>query len=214
MNYDKLFHSVRYTSAPIGALVVFTALFLAACSHKSLALFFDVPPPKPETVTADAEEPAAEDSAQLSGDAGIVRGFGLHPADRTVNRPAIEDAETWEQALAMMPTSPTSKKGEPDWSEALRQGIVEPRALEPSDRMGEFFKLDFFIKAKKAKFDAWFPHSSHLAWMGCESCHPAVFKYADNEMTMKAMRGGEACGVCHGSVAFTLKDCKRCHTQM
>ncbi len=205
MKYRKDRYKSRITSAPIGALVLFTALLLAACSHKTRSLFFDVPPPEPESETTVAESPAGEESNAFYG------GLSAHPADRTTNRPEIEQVASWEEALALLPTN---KKGAPDWAEALRQGIVEPRALDPRDRMAEYFKLDFFIQAEKARFDAWFPHSSHLAWMGCESCHPAVFKYADNEMTMKAMRGGEGCGTCHGSVAFTLKDCKRCHTQM
>ena len=109
---------------------------------------------------------------------------------------------------------PVSAKGEPDWSAALREGIVRPRALDPSDRAVESFRLDFFMRAEKTKFDAWFPHSSHLQWMGCDSCHPAVFEYLDNEITMKQIRAGESCGACHGSVAFSAKDCKRCHTKM
>jgi c(7)-type cytochrome triheme protein len=202
----KNFISRPETSAPLGALVVFTALFLASCSHKSLGLFFDLPPPKPEAETAEP----VEGSAQAPTGNGLYPGYGSHRADRETDRPVIESVADWEAALALLPTN---KKGEPDWSAALREGIVEPRALDPADRMAEFFKLDFFIRAEKPKNDAWFPHSSHLAWMGCDSCHPAVFKYAENEMTMKAMRGGEGCGACHGSVAFTLKDCKRCHTQ-
>jgi len=212
VNYVNSLFSSLCTSAPKGALVVFGVLFLAACSHKSLSLFFDVPPPDPKA--EEAAEQSAENPAQAANGINGFSGLASHPADRTNGRPAIEEVATWEEALAMLPTSPTGKKGGADWSEALRQGIVEPRALDPRDRMAEYFKLDFFIRADKEKFDAWFPHSSHLAWMGCESCHPAVFKYADNEMTMKAMRGGEGCGACHGSVAFTLKDCKRCHTQM
>lgn len=210
MIIESIFLKKKLTSAPFGALVFFTALFLGACSHKSLSVFFDVPPPDPEV--EELAELSPENAGQASS--GGYPGSGGHPSDRLNDRPPIEAVESWEEALAMLPSSPSSKKGGPDWSAALQQGIVEPRALDPRDRMAEYFKLDFFIQAKKPKFDAWFPHSSHVAWMGCDSCHPAVFRYAENEMTMKAMRDGEGCGACHDGVAFTLKDCKRCHTQM
>jgi c(7)-type cytochrome triheme protein len=209
--FNKFRSSVKQTSAPIGALVVFLSVFFLACSHKSLSLFLDVPPPKSEPEVQESEESAQQGSEQAQVSYGSNQWNSVNPADLETDRPAIEDTLVWEEALELLPRN---KKGEPDWSAALQEGIIKPRALDPADRMVEMFDLDFYIKADKPKFDAWFPHSSHLKWMGCNSCHSAVFKYRDNEITMKAIRKGEYCGACHGKVAFTAKDCKRCHTQM
>jgi len=199
----------RLNSALKGALFGFVTAILLSCSPATRQLLFDIPPPKPKSNEEEILQVQTETGSPALG--STARGSSVHPHDLEQNRPAIEDITNWEEALALLPTS---KKGEPDWSAALREDLVKPRALEPSDRDVEVFKLDFFMRAKKPKNDAWFPHSSHLQWMGCESCHPAVFEYLDNEVSMKQIRGGEACGACHGSVAFSAKDCKRCHTKM
>lgn len=195
----------------MGALIVFVSLFLAACSQKALSVFLDIPPPDPESELQETAETAEPESDPAGISTGSNQWLGTHPSDMETDRPPIEDTLVWEEALELLPTN---KKGEPDWSAALREGVIKPRALDPADRRAEWFALDFYLRADKPKFDAWFPHSSHLAWMGCDSCHPAVFEYRDNEITMKNIRAGEHCGACHGKVAFTAKDCKRCHTKM
>jgi c(7)-type cytochrome triheme protein len=134
-----------------------------------------------------------------------------HPADIEENRPAIENVSSWEEALEMLPKD---AMGQPDWAAALRDGLIMPRAMDPDDRNAEVFKLDFFLKGANPMFDAWFPHSSHLQWMGCDSCHPAVFKYKDNDMSMATINQGQYCGACHGKIAFPATNCKRCHTNM
>jgi len=194
-------------SALKSALFFLGLLVLLSCSHTTRSLFFDIPPPKPEAKVVTESELASE----LQQSATQSAGYLSHPHDLETDRPPIEDTLDWAEALALLPQN---KKGEPDWSAALREDIVKPRALDPADRAGDFFKLDFVIPAEKSKFNAYFPHSSHVVWMGCDSCHPSVFQFRENDITMKAIRKGEYCGACHGSVAFSAKDCKRCHTEM
>jgi c(7)-type cytochrome triheme protein len=206
----RTFISKTRNSAPRGALFIFAALILAACSSATRSLFFDIPPPKAQPT--EAELAAAGQTKAASGTAEATEAARLlHPADREGERPPIEAVATWEEALELLPKD---EKGKPDWAAAQREGIIMPRAFDPRDRGGDWFALDFYLASEKPKFNAYFPHSSHVTVMGCDSCHPALFPLRDNEITMKTMRKGENCGACHGKVAFDLKSCKRCHTNM
>ncbi|MBI2878032.1 MAG: hypothetical protein HYY20_14240, partial [Candidatus Tectomicrobia bacterium] len=57
------------------------------------------------------------------------------------------------------------------------------------------------------------PHSTHNDWLNCDSCHVKLFLPAAgvNNLNMSEVVKGNACGVCHGKVAFPLNDCARCH---
>jgi c(7)-type cytochrome triheme protein len=63
-------------------------------------------------------------------------------------------------------------------------------------------------------FDASFPHSGHVDWVSCQSCHPAIYPYRDAEITMAEINQGESCGRCHSKVAFPVSACGRCHERM
>ena len=206
--FNKI-QSKKYTnSALFSALFVFVGLTLISCSPAARSLFFDIPEPgsEPETVVQPEQQ-----QQQPPGAGPFIQSSSSHPADLEENRPPIEEASTWEQALELLPKD---SMGQPDWVAALRDGVVMPRAMDSDDRNAEVFKLDFFLKGANPMFDAFFPHSSHLQWMGCESCHPAVFKYKDNDISMATINQGQFCGACHGKVAFPATNCKRCHTNM
>ena len=202
MTYTKDIEPAKRTSALKGALVFFIAVVLSACTQKSLSLFFDIPPPKPESEIP--EEPAS-------------------PANKTVDAPGIwtdtintnsdqtplpiEELSSWEDVLALMPKD---YKGDADWSAAVRQGLVKPRTgADPSAQLASAFKYDFIIDNPKK--ESIFPHSAHTEWLGCKNCHMTLYPYKRNPATMKEMRKGSSCGACHGKVAFSLKKCKRCH---
>jgi c(7)-type cytochrome triheme protein len=193
-------------SALKSALFSFIILFSISCSHSTRSLFFDIPPPEPETEPAQPQADTGPSASQLVDGAQFV-----HPHDLEKDRPPLENILVWEEALKLLPKD---KKGNADWVKAQKDGTIKPRAMNPRDRNGDSFHLDFYLRNDKPKFEAYFPHSAHVALIGCDSCHPAVFRYRDNEITMKTMRKGENCGACHGSVAFSTKNCKRCHTSM
>ena len=59
-----------------------------------------------------------------------------------------------------------------------------------------------------------FSHKKHVAWLGCELCHPEIFPMSRRESVrydMESMRAGRYCGACHVNVAFPLGTCQRCH---
>lgn len=125
--------------------------------------------------------------------------------------PEIEKYLSWEKAAEMLP----KQKKNVDWSAALRDGVVRPRTLgDPRAADASMFKYDFIIETEKEKFNAIFPHSAHTGWLGCENCHTAIYPLKRNPSSMKEMRKGESCGRCHDKVAFSLKQCKRCHINM
>jgi len=63
--------------------------------------------------------------------------------------------------------------------------------------------------------DIIFSHSKHVVWNGCGMCHPDSFTIETGKtpMTMKEIIAGKFCGRCHGTVAFPLNDCLRCHSK-
>jgi c(7)-type cytochrome triheme protein len=61
-----------------------------------------------------------------------------------------------------------------------------------------------------------FPHAPHTRWLPCERCHTKIFPMAagTTEITMDALSKGKYCGSCHGTLAFALSECARCHPEM
>lgn len=63
--------------------------------------------------------------------------------------------------------------------------------------------------------DIIFSHAKHVVWSGCGMCHPDTFalETGKTEMSMKDITEGKFCGRCHGTIAFALNDCSRCHSK-
>jgi c(7)-type cytochrome triheme protein len=110
---------------------------------------------------------------------------------------------------------PTDKFGLVDWVAALDQGLIEPRgSVQPDVPEGMPFDMNILMPSKTGMIaGAYFPHKTHTTWMSCDSCHIKIFMplAGSNDLTMSTIVKGQACGVCHGKVAFPLNDCTRCH---
>jgi len=135
-----------------------------------------------------------EESAEFVGEMYQI-GLGWHPA-------AMEGL-------------PTDKFGLVDWVAALEQGMIEPRSgIDPKTPEGLPFDMNIVMPSKTGMIaGAYFPHKTHTTWMSCDSCHIKIFMplAGSNDLTMSTIVKGQACGVCHGKVAFPLNDCTRCH---
>lgn len=166
------------------------ALLCLGCS--AAAVVFDLPEGEPEVDTAQ--------------DASAVA--GLTYVDTVRITPPIELIAQPESVLAALPVDAA---GGVDWSEAVRSGVIDPIPNAPGHEppKSEAFGFDFYF----GDFETYFPHSSHVAWAACESCHPAIYRSRDVKTSMKALSEGESCGTCHGTVAFGLDRCERCHPQ-
>jgi len=188
-------------------LVLPALLWLYSCSDKALSLFFDIP------ASAD-RGPATTQQQAVTGSGGAEgTSAALDLAEAEGERPEIENVLDWDKAVAMLPKDAF---GDVDWTAARRDGVIKPRGLAagPGESGPVVFKWDFFLTGPAPTFDAFFPHSEHTEWLSCENCHPAIFPLRKNEISMTAMYGGEYCGTCHGTVAFKLEACARCHTKM
>jgi len=188
------------------ALVLFFLAIIPSCSNKTMSLLFDVPPPKPETEsTTDPTEALQQAPATTDS---LLQAFAAEP---NAEKLPIEDVLDWQQAQEMLPKD---YKGKVDWSAALEQGLIRPRSGDdPKSPYASLFKYDFIMQSEKPKNEAYFPHSAHTEWLGCKNCHLTIYPYKRNPATMKEIKKGESCGTCHGkeNVAFSLRQCKRCH---
>jgi len=103
-----------------------------------------------------------------------------------------------------------------DWSASLEKGEIKPKydAKDPSAQAMPM-DLDVVIEVKGSAPNVLFPHAAHLKWLECNNCHTAIFqpKKGANKTSMDKILQGQSCGVCHGSVAFPVNDCERCHSQ-
>ncbi len=100
-----------------------------------------------------------------------------------------------------------------NWDQALNEGYIDPRSkLQPQTRVRT---LDQDTIMKNTGGTPWvrFPHRPHTAWLDCTTCHDSMFKEGPTPgLTMLAILNGQYCGKCHGTVAFPLSECNRCHS--
>jgi len=106
-----------------------------------------------------------------------------------------------------------------DWEAAEQSGVIKPvDHMEGLSAKKEPIKAreDFEVMA-----NYWwvspisFSHEKHSIWTGCELCHPEIFPSAPKNtmhFSMFSNVEGRYCGACHGTVAFPLNNCKRCHS--
>jgi c(7)-type cytochrome triheme protein len=107
-----------------------------------------------------------------------------------------------------------------DWEKAEIEGLIKPiDYLEGISVKSPAMPVqkDFALEAKvEGMPDIIFSHRKHTDWNGCETCHPDIFvgvKKGSTQYTMIEIFDKKYCGVCHGSVAFPLQGCQRCHTE-
>jgi c(7)-type cytochrome triheme protein len=126
------------------------------------------------------------------------------------------DPEGHPMAFRVLPK--THRTGYVDWVAAIKQGVVQPKeSLDPNVPPSTPLNLDIVFKTSHAYPipDVVFPHAPHTLWLDCNNCHPALFvmKQGANPVSMDRIIKGEFCGRCHGTVAFPLVDCFRCHSR-
>ncbi len=185
-------HDVRVKRAAFAVLV---AALLVSCA-RAAAVFLDLPP---------KQQP--QPAAQMAGAPRV------DTAARDTARPLIEATLDPDSVRKLLPRD---ADGNVDWMKALRDERIRPRPNLPGTPApaASTFRFDFMYRGPDSMFDALFPHSSHVEWLRCESCHPTIFRYRNTPPTMDDVNAGRACGQCHGKVAFPTGSCWRCHTAM
>jgi c(7)-type cytochrome triheme protein len=95
-------------------------------------------------------------------------------------------------------------------------GVIRPvDSLNPKAKTLEPMNFNIIFPVKGDLPDVVYPHYGHTLWLDCKNCHPGIFvmQAGVNPVTMDAIAKGEYCGRCHGTVAFSLSDCNRCHSR-
>lgn len=184
----------------VGMATPLALLLLAVGCRGAASVLLDMPP-------EDRAPPRQTPTASVTPSAGA--GALLFTQD-TTHRP-IEYVTDPDSVLALLPRD---HAGAVDWVTALRQGVINPRRYIPGrERLPTRFDYDFLLKSDMAMFDALFPHSAHVEWLDCGSCHPGIYPYRNEPITMAQVNAGESCGQCHGAVAFPPSACERCHVK-
>lgn len=203
----------------VGLIAVSLTGCSAAARRKILTVVFDgvttTPPPPTSRIRQDLRREVDELTRQLEDARAELKRLREHEAG--AQEPAatpslpVEQAPTWEEAVKLLP----STEGEPDWSQALREGVIAPKpGTEPQAPRQPVMPLDVeLVPESDPTYKVVFSHESHTAWLSCANCHPAIFQMrrGADPITMEQISAGQSCGVCHGTVAFSAERCTRCH---
>lgn len=103
-----------------------------------------------------------------------------------------------------------------DWVKSLKKKKIKPLYdLDDPELVPMTVDMNIVREVKGTMPDVVFPHEQHTEWLECNNCHPAIFtpQKGANPMSMVDIMLGKKCGVCHGSVAFPVTDCRRCHSK-
>ena len=135
---------------------------------------------------------------------------GIHDADNT----GIKVLQEPKEAFSVL----VKGKGgnHVDWVKSLKKKKIKPLYdLEDPELVPMTVDMNIVREVKGTMPDVLFPHEQHTEWLECNNCHPAIFvpQKGANPMSMVDIMLGEKCGVCHGTVAFPVTDCRRCHSQ-
>ncbi|MBL8362608.1 MAG: c-type cytochrome [Rubrivivax sp.] len=184
--------------------------------------------PAPAVTRAPAPAPAATPPAPTTAAASAeVNAFNrlLRPLPR-VNRPAAESGihdPTNDMTAQLQPPAqafsglPKSMAGNHvDWVKALDSKAIAPR-WDRADPAAAAIVMDLNIvrEVKGSMPDVVYPHKQHTEWLECSNCHPKIFQpqKGANQISMASILLGQACGTCHGKVAFPVSECRLCHSR-
>ena len=139
------------------------------------------------------------------------------PSQDGIHDPGSVGTEALQPPRDSFSSLPKGKSGNyVDWVEALNNGKIKPRfdRIDP-DAKPVIMDLKIVREVKGSMPDVVYPHKQHSEWLDCSNCHPAIFtpQKGANQMSMAAILLGQGCGVCHGKVAFSVSECRRCHSK-
>ncbi len=170
-------------------------------------------------VAAAAPAPAAAVPASVNSFNRLLRPsqFNRPPPEDQIHDPANDGTHALQPPLTAFGDLPRSNAGNRvDWVKSLGQGKIVPRADKTDPKAAPaVMDLNIVREVKGSMPDVVYPHKQHTEWLDCSNCHPAIFKpqKGANQISMAGILLGEACGVCHGKVAFPVSECRLCHSR-
>jgi c(7)-type cytochrome triheme protein len=208
---------------PRAAADTSTAAALAAAPAATSAAAAPAPAPAPASpapasVTA-AVAPAALAPANVNSFNRLLRPSQRNrpPTEDQIHDPGNDGTVALQAPLTAFNELARSNAGNRvDWVKSLREAKISPRAdrLDPK-AVPAVMDLNIVREVKGSMPDVVYPHKQHTEWLDCSNCHPAIFKpqKGANQISMAAILLGQACGVCHGKVAFPVSECRLCHSK-
>ena len=180
---------------------------------------------KPNVEKPNVEKPAAaplrvEAAAEANAFNRLLRPpsqRNLPPPEDGIHDPTLDGTHSLQPPREAFAGWPGLNAGNRvDWVKALAQKKIAPRwdrenaAAEPV-----VFDLNIVREVKGSMPDVVYPHKQHTEWLDCSNCHPAIFKpqKGANQISMAGILLGQACGACHGKVAFPVSECRICHSR-
>jgi c(7)-type cytochrome triheme protein len=141
----------------------------------------------------------------------------LPPPQDGIHDPENDGTHSLQPPLAAFGTLTRNNDGNRvDWVKSLTTNQIQPR-FDRNDPNAKPMVMDMNIvrEVKGSMPDVVYPHKQHTEWLDCSNCHPAIFvpQKGANQISMASILLGQACGVCHGKVAFPVSDCRRCHSK-
>jgi c(7)-type cytochrome triheme protein len=139
------------------------------------------------------------------------------PIEDGIHDPENEGTKMLQSPKIAFETLPKSTSGNRvDWVKALHRGEIAPRYDRlDADVVPIVMDLNIVREVKGSMPNVVYPHKQHTKWLDCSNCHPAIFipEKGANQISMASILLGQQCGVCHGTVAFPVSECRKCHSQ-
>lgn len=208
--FNKLIHFTL-----VSALLVAPWGTLAAASQ----------PAKEKAVTEAKTETAAQPQTAIAGSEAnpfnrlmrVAPKRHLPPTQDGIHDPANDSTQMLQtplEAFSGLPKSQGDFGNGVDWVKALNESKIDAR-WDRNDPKAKPVIMDLSIvrEVKGSMPGVGFPHKQHTQLLDCSNCHPAIFipQKGANQISMAAIMLGQKCGVCHGTVAFPVAECRRCH---
>lgn len=163
-------------------------------------------------------------SAYSADDPNALNRLFTPPTERDsrLEQDGIHDPEVSGLKLLQQPSDAfkpltTSKSGNyVDWVKSREKGQIKPlHDYTDPNAKPITMELSIVMEIKGSMPDVTFPHLIHTVLLDCVNCHNEIFKpqKGANPMSMAEIMLGEKCGVCHGTVAFPVTECRRCHNK-
>lgn len=134
-----------------------------------------------------------------------------------IHDPEVPGLKLLQQpAVAFKPLTSSTGGNYVDWVKSVQKGQVKPMYdYRDTSQQPLPMNLSIVMQVKGSMPDVLFPHKPHTEILDCSNCHDAIFipRKGGNPMSMAEIMLGQKCGVCHGSVAFPVTECRRCHSE-
>ena len=139
------------------------------------------------------------------------------PAEDGIHDPESFGTELLQAPRESFSTLPRAPSGNNvNWTRALDNGDITPLYHRDDENATPIvMDLNIVREVKGSMPDVVYPHKQHTEWLDCANCHPSIFipQKGANQISMAQILLGQACGICHGKVAFPVSECRRCHSQ-